>query len=52
MSRSTYAPHMRRDELMAQVEAGAVAVVPTGSLEQHGSHLPVGTDSQIGRAHV
>jgi len=38
---------MRRDELMAQVEAGAVAVVPTGSLEQHGSHLPVGTDSLL-----
>jgi len=47
MSRSTYAPHMRRGELMAQVEAGAVAVVPTGSLEQHGSHLPVGTDSLL-----
>ena len=50
MSQSTYAPYMRRDELMKQVEAGAVAVVPTGSLEQHGPHLPVGTDSLLAEA--
>ena len=52
MSRTTYAPYMRRDELMEQVEAGAVAVVPTGSLEQHGPHLPVGTDSLLAEAVV
>ena len=49
---SNYAPYMRRDELMERVEAGAVAVVPTGSLEQHGSHLPVGTDSLLAEAVV
>jgi creatinine amidohydrolase len=52
MSRSTYAPYLRRDELMEQVDAGAVAVVPTGSLEQHGPHLPVGTDSLLAEAVV
>lgn len=52
MSQSTYAPYMRRDELMDQVESGAVAVVPTGSLEQHGPHLPVGTDSLLAEAVV
>ena len=28
-------------------EAGAVCVLPVGSLEQHGEHLPVGTDSLL-----
>lgn len=45
-----YALHMRRDELTAVAAAGGVAVVPTGSLEQHGSHLPVGTDSLLAEA--
>lgn len=47
-----YVPHLRRDELMDRVEDGAVAVLPTGSLEQHGAHLPVGTDSLLAEAVV
>ena len=39
--------HMTRDELNEIAAAGGVAVVPTGSLEQHGAHLPVGTDSLL-----
>ena len=27
--------------------AGAVCLLPVGSLEQHGEHLPVGTDSLL-----
>lgn len=45
-----YALHMRRDALSAVAEDGGVAVVPTGSLEQHGAHLPVGTDSLLAEA--
>ncbi|MEF8841982.1 MAG: creatininase family protein [Haloarculaceae archaeon] len=52
MSQSHYAPFMHRDELMDQIDSGAVAVVPTGSLEQHGPHLPVGTDSLLAEAVV
>lgn len=42
-----YALHMTRDELNGVADNGGVAVVPTGSLEQHGSHLPTGTDSLL-----
>lgn len=35
-------------ELRAQAQAGKVVVFPTGSLEQHGHHLPLLTDSMIG----
>lgn len=42
-----FALHMRRDEVTGVADAGGVAVVPTGSLEQHGAHLPVGTDSLL-----
>lgn len=47
-----YALHMRRDQLNAAAANGAVAVVPTGSVEQHGRHLPVGTDSLLAEAVV
>lgn len=49
---SRYALYMRREELNAVASAGGVAVVPTGSLEQHGRHLPVGTDSLLSEAVV
>jgi len=52
MSSNHYVPYMRRNELMERIGAGAVAVVPTGSLEQHGPHLPVGTDSLLAEAVV
>jgi creatinine amidohydrolase len=34
-------------EVEARVAAGAVLVVPIGSTEQHGPHLPLSTDSDI-----
>lgn len=40
---------MRRNEISAAAEDG-IAVLPTGSLEQHGRHLPVGTDSLLAEA--
>lgn len=36
---------MRRTEFEEAVKEGAVVVVPVGSLEQHGDHLPVYTDT-------
>lgn len=36
--------NMRLPDVKAQLERNPVAVIPTGSVEQHGSHLPYGTD--------
>lgn len=36
---------LTRTELAHRVAAGAIGVVPVGALEQHGAHLPVGTDA-------
>ena len=38
---------MTWEEARAAAGAGAVAVVPTGSLEQHGPHLPVRVDTAL-----
>ncbi len=38
---------MTWEEVRAAAGAGAVAVVPTGSLEQHGPHLPVRVDTAL-----
>lgn len=35
---------LRRDEIAAARDQGAVVVVPIGAIEQHGPHLPVNTD--------
>ncbi|MCC6625819.1 MAG: creatininase family protein [Chloroflexi bacterium] len=35
---------LRRDEIAACREAGAVVLLPLGSTEQHGAHLPVDVD--------
>ncbi|MFC7157012.1 creatininase family protein [Halomarina halobia] len=48
MSRN--ALQLRRGELTDAAIGGGVAIVPTGSLEQHGAHLPVGTDSLLAEA--
>lgn len=34
-------------EFQAHVEANAVAFIPTGALEQHGPHLPLGVDHML-----
>jgi creatinine amidohydrolase len=39
--------HLTRLESGERARAGAVCLVPTGSLEQHGEHLPVFTDSLL-----
>lgn len=36
---------LTRYEIEERLDAGAPVVVPTGSIEQHGPHLPVGTDT-------
>jgi creatinine amidohydrolase len=38
---------LSREEARRRGAAGAVCVVPVGSLEQHGEHLPIGTDSLL-----
>ncbi len=43
--RSNLWSELSRDEIGAAAEAGALAVIPMGSTEQHGPHLPTGTDS-------
>lgn len=34
---------------IAALPEGAIAILPTGAVEQHGPHLPVGTDALINR---
>lgn len=38
---------LTRDEVGSAAQAGAVAVLPVGAVEQHGSHLPAGTDALL-----
>ena len=38
---------MTRDEARAAFDAGAIVVLPTGSLEQHGPHLPLVVDTLV-----
>lgn len=39
--------NLTRDEIAAIDKATAIVLLPTASTEQHGAHLPVGTDSII-----
>lgn len=41
---------LRRDAIRARADAGAVCLVPLGALEQHGDHLPIGTDALLAEA--
>ena len=41
---------LRADELREQARRDAMVIVPVGSLEQHGPHLPVEVDSVLGEA--
>ncbi len=43
-------PHwsnLNRDDVAAAARSGAVAVLPLGAIEQHGAHLPTGTDALL-----
>jgi creatinine amidohydrolase len=39
--------HLRRGEIDEAAKVGSIVIVPVGSMEQHGPHLPVNTDSRI-----
>jgi creatinine amidohydrolase len=39
-----YLPHMTVPEVEAFLEKSDMVIIPVGSLEQHGNHLPIGTD--------
>lgn len=39
---------LRADQLRRQAEADAIVILPVGSIEQHGPHLPVEVDSMLG----
>jgi creatinine amidohydrolase len=41
---------LRADELREAAERDAIVILPVASLEQHGPHLPVETDTTIGEA--
>ncbi len=41
---------LTRAELAAKRDAGALVIVPTGAIEQHGDHLPVQTDAFLAAA--
>ncbi len=41
---------LTRAELMSRAVAGATCLLPVGSLEQHGDHLPISTDSLLAEA--
>ena len=43
---------LKRTEIEQAAKAGAVAIIPIASLEQHANHLPVNTDSNLGRGAV
>lgn len=51
--RSRYLPAMSRDDWdKIPNKADAWVIVPTGSIEQHGPHLPVGVDAMLGHVWV
>lgn len=42
---SRYAKEMNREEFAEAMERGPVVVLPIGSMEEHGAHLPLGSDT-------
>lgn len=42
--RERYLPHMTWEEVARYLETSDMIVVPVGSVEQHGRHLPLGSD--------
>lgn len=47
MPRATRWEELTYEELKKLAEEGAVAIIPLGSLEVHGPHLPLGTDYMV-----
>ncbi|HEY1542146.1 MAG TPA: creatininase family protein, partial [Xanthobacteraceae bacterium] len=41
---SRYFVDLTQPEIAAQLKANPLVILPTGSVEQHGPHLPTGTD--------
>ncbi|MBT8335401.1 MAG: creatininase family protein, partial [Gemmatimonadetes bacterium] len=39
-----YLPHMTRPEVEDLLTRSDMVLIPVASLEQHGTHLPIGTD--------
>jgi creatinine amidohydrolase len=39
-----YLPHMTSPEVVALLEKTDMVIIPVASMEQHGNHLPIGTD--------
>lgn len=49
--RDRYLPGMTLEAIRSlEKKAEAVVIIPTGAIEQHGPHLPVGVDSMLGQA--
>jgi creatinine amidohydrolase len=49
--RRRYLPAMTRAQIDALPgKSSAIVIIPTGAVEQHGPHLPVGVDSILGQA--
>jgi creatinine amidohydrolase len=52
-SRARYLGALTRDELEALPDKdSALVILPTGAIEQHGHHLPVGVDAILGQARL
>lgn len=48
--RVRYLAALTREDIEGLSKAHALAVIPTGAIEQHGHHLPVGVDALLGQA--
>lgn len=44
---NNYLAEMTRDEIAERLATHPVAILPLGATEQHGSHLPLGTDNYL-----
>lgn len=42
-----YPPHMTRPEVEDLLTRTDMVIIPVGVLEQHGTHLPIGTDHHL-----
>ncbi|MGD9828717.1 MAG: creatininase family protein [Hyphomicrobiaceae bacterium] len=47
MTKTVMWKEMTAEELVAKAKADAVVIMPVGSIEQHGPHLPVGVDTYL-----